>query len=79
MSEVLFTFFSLVNRDGEIDFLNVGGNFAEVDFNFFVVAFARARQVIAHMFDCAAFMLEIAVENKIVITCNFAACAKQEN
>ena len=76
MPEVLLAFISLVNRDGEVNFLNVRGNFAKVDFNFFVVAFAFAGQVVAEMFDAAGRVFKVAVENEIAVVVDFAACTE---
>ena len=68
----------VVNRDGKINLIDVGGDFGEIDFNFFVVAFAFAGEVIAHVFNRAALVLEVIVEDKIVIAVDFAVGTEQK-
>ena len=79
MPEVLLAFFRLVDGDGEVNLFDVCRHLAEVDFDLFVVAFARTGEVVAHVFDGAALMLEVAVENEIVIVTHFAVRAEHED
>ena len=75
LAEILAAGFGVVNGHGKGNALHIGRNQGHVHHDLLVVAVALAGQIVPHVLDGAAGMLQVAVEDKLLFCGALAAAA----
>ena len=78
LAKVLAAHVGVVDGDGEGDPLDVGGDLGQIDLDLLIVALALAGEVVAHVLDGFAGVLQIAVEDELFLGGALAVAAHHE-
>ena len=78
LPKVLLALLCLIDRDREVDLLDISRDTCQIYADLLVVAFAFTSQVIAEMLYRPGSMLQVAIENEVLVITYLAISLQQE-